>query len=189
MSLKRIASRYAKALVDLALEGNKLEDVKKDMDLFAVLLENREFELMLKSPVLAHSKKKSILKSILEGRVTELTSKFINLLVDKDRAGMLPLIVPEFLELYRDINQISVVKITSAREMEPDEIDRITAVLRKQGFVKEQVEVEADVDPTLIGGFILEFGDHLLDASVENQLFEMRRMFDQNLYRSKIIAR
>ena len=81
MSIKRVASRYAKSIIDLALETNRLEAVKKDMESLQTLLkQNRELYVFLKSPVIKFTKKQAVLSNIFKGKVDDLTLKFMTLL-------------------------------------------------------------------------------------------------------------
>ncbi len=69
MSIQKIAGRYAKSLIDLAIEQNKLEVIKEDVKLFKSVTSNREFYLVMKSPIINAGKKQSILKAIFEGKI------------------------------------------------------------------------------------------------------------------------
>jgi F-type H+-transporting ATPase subunit delta len=189
MSVRRVASRYARALVDLALEQDNLEQVKGDVDTFRGLLQNRDFELMLRSPVIANSKKKSILKQLLEGKVEDLSMKFFSLLVDKERDTIIPEILTEFMEYYREVKHISKLKVTSVQPLKAENLQDIIKHLQEKELIEEHVEVETEIDPGLIGGFILEFDDNIYDASVSNQLTELKREFEENLYRPLVVAR
>lgn len=189
MSIKRVASRYAKALVELAQEQNKLEQVKEDMETFRGLLKNRDFELMLKSPVIPNPKKKAILNQLLEDKTDNLSMQFFQILINKEREDVIPEIIPEFMELYREVMHISRLKITSAQPLSEEVVQDIIENLQKSRLIEEHVEVETAVDPELIGGFVLEFDDNLYDASVSNQLTGLKREFEENLYRSLVAAR
>ncbi len=189
MSIKRVAIRYAEALIELANEQGKLDVVKEDIDLLRALTQNREFFSMLKSPIIPHPKKKQVVNELLGGKLDDLTMKFLLLLIDKERSEVLPEIALEFIGLYRAINHISKVKIYSAEQIEKNTVNHITEKLQKANVVMENVEVEQVIDTELIGGFVLEFGDFIYDASVKNQLAEMKRDFSENLYKSKIVKR
>ena len=86
MSEYRIASRYAKSLLDLAVEKGQLEEVNKDMLMFSNLVkENRDLLLMLKSPIVTHDKKLAVLNQIFEGKVNDLTLAILRILTRKQR--------------------------------------------------------------------------------------------------------
>lgn len=190
MSVSRIASRYAKSLIDLAIETNTLEQVKDDVASFEKIVEeSRDFYVFLKSPVIQFSKKKAILEQLFSDKYQELTLKFLTLLTQKQREAYLPEIATHFMKQYRDLKQISTARITSAIELTPEMVKTIREKLEQSGVAYENVQLETEVDPKLIGGFILEFGDYVYDSSVSHKLEELRKEFRGNLYESKIIAR
>ena len=101
MSTYRIASRYAKPLLDLAVEQNVLDAVKADMVGFVSLCEtNRDFLLMLKSPIIPHLKKAEILKMIFEGKAHKLTLSVFDIIARKNRESLLEDIAKEFVRQY-----------------------------------------------------------------------------------------
>lgn len=189
MSVRRIASRYARALVDLALEQDKLEQVKEDVDTFRGLLNHRGFEMMLRSPIIPNSKKKTILEQLLAGKMDDLSMRFFRLLVEKERDTIIPEILTEFLEYYREVKHISKLKVTSVQPLKEETLQNIIRHLQDNELIEKHVEVETEIDPGLIGGFILEFDDNIYDASVSNQLTELKREFEENLYRPLVVAR
>ena len=86
MTNPRLATRYAKSLITLAIERNVLEATYKDIQfLQSVSKANREFALVLKSPIIAPDKKVAILESVTKGNISELTASFIKLLIKKGR--------------------------------------------------------------------------------------------------------
>ena len=92
MSSIRIASRYAKSLLDLATETNKVEQIKTDFALFSDALKSRDLQLLIKSPIIKPDKKLGIFKAIFDGKIDELTSSFFEIVIKKGREGLLSLI-------------------------------------------------------------------------------------------------
>lgn len=176
MSVQRVATRYAKSLIDLASDQNKLEAVLEDMTGFRDLLEkNRDFYLLTKSPIVNPGKKRSIFNAILEGKIDKLTLAFFNLVIQKGREGYLPEIADAFYEQYKALKGISVVKLRSATPLSEERLASIRKKLSDSGVAREQVQLETEVDPSLIGGFVLEYKDQLYDASVSRKLEEFKR--------------
>ncbi len=174
MSVSKLAYRYAKSLLDLAIEGNVLETVTKDVQAVKDATTNRDFYLLLKSPIVNVGKKRQIFQSLFEGRLDKLTLSFLYIILTKGREPELPQIMDEFIAQYKTLNEITDVKITSAEPLDNNVIDEITSKLTKSGAVKK-VNVKVKIDPSLIGGFILEFDDKLIDTSVAHQLKEMKK--------------
>src|SRR5688572_18044836 len=111
----RVASRYAKSLIDLSIERGELEKVFEDMQwLQSVCKSNRDVVNLLKSPVIKGDTKKKILKAIIGDNVSPITSGFINLLVTKGRESNLPEVASAFISSYKQKKNIHTVKITTA---------------------------------------------------------------------------
>ena len=181
MQNPRLASRYAKSLVDLALEKGQLEAVRADMlALQQIAKSNRDVTNLLKSPIIKPDKKQKILAAILQGKVSDITTAFINLLVIKGRESNLPEIAAEFIKQYNVLKNISKVKITTAV---PLDTAILTSIKQKvQAGTDKTVEIETAVEPELIGGFVLETDDKLFDASIQRDLKDIKKQFTENIY-------
>lgn len=182
MQNPRLASRYAKSLIDIAQEQNVLEDVLDDIELLQQICNsNHDFVLMLKSPVVKADKKTAILRMLLEGKVQPVTLGFVNLLISKGREFYLPEIVEAFTEQYKELKHIKTVNLTTAVAIDENVkkviFDKVTAAIQDG-----HVELNTLVDESLIGGFTLEVGDKLFDASVKRDLTDIRNQFTKNLY-------
>lgn len=182
MQNPRLANRYAKSLLDLAVEKNQLSTVCADMKyLSAICKSSREFVNLLKSPIIKADKKASIINAVTENKVSEITSKFNALLVNKNRESDLPEITEAFIEQYNALNGIHRVKLTTATTISDDVKNNIeTKIKTAHGF--ETVELETVVNENLIGGFVLEFNNNLVDASIARDLREIKKQFEKNIY-------
>lgn len=181
MSEHRIASRYAKSLLGLADEKGMLEDVNKDMLMFSELAsENRDFVLMLKSPVVAHTKKLAVLNIVFKGKVNDLTLAIFEILARKQREAYLPAIAEEFHHQYNVRKGIEEATVTTTFKLD--------AALRKEfeGIVAKisgkKVELTEKIDRDLIGGFVLKIGDRQIDDSLSSKLSALKLKFSQNPY-------
>lgn len=188
MSVKRIASRYAKALMDLAFEQNKLEEIHKDVKAFKEAAQNRDFYLLIKSPIVPKPKKTAVLHALFGKAFDKVTLAFLDILVRKGREAYLPEIAGEFFELYRAHKKITALKITSASPLSEELVKALISKLQAHGAVKENVELETKIDPTLIGGFVVETEGKIIDTSVQQSLKQLRHEFKDNLYISQIVA-
>ena len=187
MSVNRIASRYAKSLIDLAVEQNNLEKIHGDVEhLRRMIHSSKDFNNFLRSPVIQYSRKKKALEALLKDRFEDLTFKFVDLLASKKREAYLPEIAEEFIIQYRTLNKISQAKIITAGEITPELEAQIQAKLQDATIGYANVEVVTKVDPSLIGGFIIEFEGHVYDVSVRYELAQMRKEFRGNLFESAI---
>ena len=177
----RLASRYAKSLIDLSSEKGQLEAVQADMLFLQQLSKsNPDVVNVLKSPIIKPEKKQQILAAILDSRVSALTSAFVKLLVAKGREGNLPEIAVEYLRQYNVLKGISKVKITTAVPVDAKVLDVIKQ--KAEAGSDKKIELETAVNADLIGGFVLETEDKLFDASVLRDLNDIKKQFAGNIY-------
>ncbi len=186
MSVTRIASRYAKSLIDLAEEQGKLDRIKKDIDYFNAAVETRELYLLIKSPIVNSSKKKSIIDAIFGEHFDKLTLSFFHILLRKGREIYLPDIASSFISKYKEINEITTVKLTTAKPLSQENIQAIQSKLELSETTLKNIELDTQVDPEIIGGFIIEYEDRLYDASVQHQLETLKKEFADNKYITKL---
>jgi F-type H+-transporting ATPase subunit delta len=182
----RLASRYAKSLVDLALEKGELEKIFADMQwLQQVIKGSRDFANLLRSPIVKADKKEKIVEAIIGSRVMNITSLFVNLLISKGRETYLPEIITSFISQYKEHKNIYPVKLTTAapinESLKKTFIDQI-----KKTSDMQNIELETSVNEDLIGGFVLEAGDKLIDASIAYDLRQIARQFENNDFVYKI---
>jgi len=176
----RLASRYAKSLVDLALEKGELEKIFADMQwLQQVIRESREFANLLRSPIIKGDKKEKIVEAIIGSRVTNITSLFIRLLIAKGRENNLAEIITSFISQYKEHKNIYPVKLTTATPINENLKKAIIDQIKKTSDM-QNIELEAVVNEDLIGGFVLEAGDKLVDASIAYDLKQIARQFENN---------
>ena len=186
MQNPRLASRYAKSLLDLAIEKNCLEDTLKDIQLLdSVCRLSSEFESMLRSPVNRGDKKLAVINAVVSDRLHELTKKFIALLGVKGRESNMPEIVTAFIEQYNALKNIRTVNLTTATAM--DEKMKNAMLTRIAGFMPgDTVDLKTKVDDRLIGGFVLEIEGKLFDASVRKKLNDIKANIVDYSYVSKM---
>jgi F-type H+-transporting ATPase subunit delta len=182
MSHSRVASRYVKSLLSLAEEQKVLDQVHADMQLLdGVCKSNRDFTLMLKSPIIKHDKKRDILEAIFKNRVHKLSMAIIDILTKKNREPLLPAIAAEFHQAYNVYKGIQKATVTTTVAMDNTTRAEIEAIVKKLSD-KTQVEVEQKVDSSLIGGFVLNVGDKQIDASIKTKLKALHVKFSENPY-------
>lgn len=186
MSAQRIATRYAKSLIDLASEQGKLERVLEDVESFNTICQNRDFELMLKSPIINADKKEKIFDQLFKGKYDEMTMAFLKILLKKGREPLLVDIAKAFVAQFKVKKHISSVKVTTAAALSADAIASIKKKLTASSATDDNVELETAVNPDIIGGFVVEFEDKLYDASVAHKLSLLKKEFKDNLYISQI---
>jgi len=181
MSGIRIASRYAKSLLDLCIERNEINAAKADMVmLHGIMEESRDLRMMLSSPVVKADKKVDILHKLFDGKLSAITMGFITLLTRKGRESYLPEIVTSFLNQLRKHQGITVAEVTSAVAL--DESSRAKMLESATKLAGGQVELLEKVDASLIGGFVLKVGDKKIDSAIANRIKALKREFAENPY-------
>lgn len=181
MSEVRVASRYAKSLIDLSIEQNALEEVKKDMDLFIVILkENSQLQAILRNPIVSQDKKKNILHDLFATKVHKATLGFFDIMIAKGRGKVLYGAAQEFINQYNINKNILTAYVVSATVLTSDAEKQICAVVEKA--TGKHVTLNVKTDSTLIGGFTLTVGDKQFDASILKRLKVLRQNLNTNMY-------
>jgi F-type H+-transporting ATPase subunit delta len=180
MQNPRLAGRYAKSLIGLAIERNELDRVYNDMlYLQSVLKQSRDFLVILRSPIITPDKKQTILRAVTEGKVSEIVAGFNRLLIQKGREGFLPEIITAYIDQYKVLKNIFVVKLITAtpasEELKQMIVDKVKATTSLQN-----IELKTEVKEELIGGFVLQMGDTLVDASISYDLHAIKQQFLNN---------
>ncbi|HSZ26148.1 MAG TPA: ATP synthase F1 subunit delta [Cytophagaceae bacterium] len=184
MQESRVASRYAKSLLLLAQEQNVLDYVLHDMVLFAkVCEENHAFVNTLRSPIIMHSKKLTILKKLFEGKVNPLTIALFEIISRKNREEYLFDTAKSFQVQYRESRNILSGEVTTTFPI-TDELRKQLKDIASSSFGKE-VEITEKINKEIIGGFILKVGDTQIDESVKNKLQRLKNKFKDNSYVAK----
>lgn len=174
MTIDRVSARYALSLYDLAVERNEVQQVLEDFRTLDKAFDNsRELVLFLQNPIISGLKKLATLRMIFHGKVEDDTYKLIELLAHKGREGLLPGIVTEYLALYRRRNHIQQVRVTSAATLSATQVENIKAALAK--VLNSTIELTTEVNPELIGGFKVDFGNTLFDGSVAYALRKVEK--------------
>lgn len=175
----KVASRYAKSLLSIAIEQNALEELYKDMvSINKICSDNHDLSMLLKSPIVKGDKKEAILNEILTG-IHQVSSAFVSIIISKKREGILEDIAASFMELYKKHKNIKTVSVTSAIKLSKEQKDKIVALANKDNSTIELVEV---VNPEILGGLILRVGDTQIDESIKRKLSNLEMEFDDNPY-------
>lgn len=167
------ASRYSKALLELAIEQGKVDSVSGDMKFFQEVSEgSRDFDLLIHSPVVRSDKKVEIFSKVFE-QFEELTMSFIKLLTNKRREGLLPEIASTFELQVKAYKGIVPVTLTTAQPL--DEATKELIMNKVAPMIDGKPEVTEVIDENIMGGFVVRMGDTQIDASVESQLNNLKQ--------------
>ena len=181
MKQSRVATRYAKALLQLSIEQGVLIKSYNDM----LLLENacsasRDLLLLLRSPIVKTEHKLKIFQLIFEKKISTLGMDFVNIIIRKKRESILDQVAKRFISLYKKYNNIETAQITTAVPISEDLKTNLINYLKAQ--THNAVELKEVVDEKLIGGAIITMDDKQLDLSISTEISELRQTFNKNLY-------
>jgi F-type H+-transporting ATPase subunit delta len=177
----RAAVRYAKSLIELSIELNKLEVVKLDMDLIRTTCsDSKELVLLLNSPVVKTDKKLSVLNAVFGSQISQITTSFIKLLTEKGRESLLDEISNAFEDLYLSHANILRATIKSVDGVNEAFKEKVAGLIKSA--YKKDIEIIEEKDKSLIGGFVLTVGDKQIDASISRKLAELEKEFNINTY-------
>lgn len=169
----KAASRYAKALLELAIENNQVDAVLNDMEYLSVIAkEHRDFQLLVQSPIINSEKKIKIFDELF-GQFQQISRMFIELITKKGREIFLLEIADSFKTQVNKYKGITPVTITSAVPLNEETKSKILS--KVQEITAGTLEITEKIDPTLIGGFIVRTDDKQIDASVASQLDNLKQ--------------
>ncbi len=175
MTESRAAVRYAKATLELAIESKTTSSIETDMRfILDTLEENPDLQDVLSSPVIKGDQKKEVLLNVFEQSET-LTKNLISLLVDNKRISHLAEVANKYIFLNDLVKGEKVAEITTAIPLTAELEDEILARVKK--ITGTKVALENKIDEEIIGGFILRIGDMQFNASIADQLSNLKREF------------
>jgi F-type H+-transporting ATPase subunit delta len=170
VSISAISRRYAKALVAIGSDQDKVEAYGEELSqVGAVFAAEHGLRLLMDSPTVSLEKKAAILRELLgQMRVSSGVQNFLGLLLSKDRLRFLPQIEADYRRFADERSGILRARITSAMELSAAQREAIKA--RLEAATKMRVALRVEVDPALIGGVQAEIGGRVFDGSLKAQL-------------------
>jgi F-type H+-transporting ATPase subunit delta len=173
--MSRAAIRYAKAMLEFATDADKAEVVNSDMKTIADTINgNKELSNFLFNPTIKQEVKQAALLEVFADAQAE-SKKLFQLLLDNKRFEILQNIATEYNNLYDESKGLDTAIVTTAFAITPELEQLVKAKIAT--FSSKTITIENQVDPTIIGGFILRIGDMQYNASVANKLQELKREF------------
>lgn len=177
MSVFKVASRYAKSLLDLVNEQGNLDQNKADVEyIAAVIRSSTELQAVLSNPIIKIDKKQQILRALFNDKVSAEVLSFLDIMVRKGRGSILYATTLEFVREYNELKGIVNAEVTSATALSQTNLEALQAKIAEQ--INAQVILTNKVDETLIGGFVVTVGDRQVDASIAGKLNKLERHFN-----------
>jgi len=170
-----VAKRYARALYDLGKEEGLQGQFLADLEAIASIMDGSdEFRSIMESPLYDILLKRRILGELVTKiKVNKYTENFLGILLDKDRFVYLQSILDSYRIIVDEASGRVRATVTSAAELDKDQIERISSTLKK--IVKKEVDLDVSIDPTLIGGVIAEVEGMIYDGSVKTQINRLKQ--------------
>jgi F-type H+-transporting ATPase subunit delta len=170
----KIANRYAQALIQQAIADNKLAAVAKDIQsLNDTCNSSRDLRNVLSNPIISPAQKLNALKAIFKG-FDQLTLNLIELVCSRNRENILADIAAAFLSAYRKHQGIEKVNVESAVETDEKTLQSIKKFVMEKTGAKD-IELHTSINPSVIGGLVIKFGDNLLDSSIAAKLRNLKK--------------
>jgi F-type H+-transporting ATPase subunit delta len=171
--LSRVAIRYSKALFELARDKNLVTEVQSDLAFIQeTCLANPDFHDLLNNPLIEEYIKANVLKEMFAAEVQQLTFRFLELLSKKRRTGFLLEMIDRFLTRVQEYQGILAGTLIASTKLTSTQVDEIRK--KVEVLTGKKVLLSEQIDPSLIGGFIVKIKDTVVDLSIKTQLEKLR---------------
>ena len=163
---------YAEAIFEIAEQDNSVDSWIKDLALISTSFQDSLIQALIDTPDISQREKAEKFFSIFEGEVSAKTINFLKTLGQANRLKILDNIILNFLELVsKKRNQKNVV-VSSAFELESDQLEKIKLAMQKR--LGADIIITSAVDKTLIGGMKISYEDQVIDLSLKNKLESLK---------------
>ena len=168
--LNTITTPYAEAFLQVAESRNEVDEVIiQAKSILQLWNDSPEFRDAMSSPVLEVNQKKSALEKLFAKEVSPSFLNLLKLLADRQRIGLLNSVLERLLEIYREQKNIALATITSASALSEDQQSELLKKVQSIAGT-DNLEIDLKVDSELIGGFVVNVGSKVIDASIAGQV-------------------
>ena len=172
MARRAYSKRYAQAVFEIALESGELERWQSDLEEIVRVLSDKDLRAFLESPKVNFAEKSKLLSGQMP-RINPLSLNLVHLLIVRGRLDMMGEIADEFQRLLNSHKGIEIAEVTTAVTLDKEDERKLARHLGS--IVGRKIEIRAEVDSGIIGGFIARIGDRLLDGSTRNRLATLKK--------------
>ncbi|MEX0993891.1 MAG: ATP synthase F1 subunit delta [Balneolaceae bacterium] len=174
----KVARRYAKAFLQIAIEQDIVEETLNDVLTIKKTIDtSRDLMLFLKSPVIKSGDKRKALEEIFSDQIQPITQQFITLLIRKGRENLLHEIMSGFVKGYKDYAGIIDVNVFTAMELPEDQKQKLSDVLERA--TQKQINFTYHLDEKLIGGLAVRMEDTVIDGTVKHKIDRLRNLLTE----------
>ena len=171
--MEEIAQVYARSLFEVAKEHDELDEIHDQLGDFADAVDkSRELQVFFFSPYFSSEEKKDGIDKVVEG-ANERFLNFLKLVAERHRVPAIFRIRREFDALWREENKLLAVRVSSATPLDEELGQNIGR--RSEEPTGQRIDLDANVDPDVIGGLVLRVGNMVMDASVRGRLERLRK--------------
>ena len=169
-----IPHRYAKALYKFAMEHGSADAVYEEMKVVISSFQNNpRLSKVLANPFVGNSEKYDLLKAAAGSKVENDYLGFVKLILDKRREEYALQMALAYRDIYRKANKISQVRIVTAVSLPDAEMDKLRKMV-SDSFKDTKLEFSEHINPDIIGGFVIDVDDSRMDASISNEIEQLR---------------
>ena len=174
MDIGIVSSRYAKALLKFAEAHRQTAEVYEAMKVLKEsYIKVPRLRVALGDPLLPADKQYHLLYVACGQSGSKCVQEFLRLVIKNRRVSLMPFVANSFIEAYREQKNVIQCKLTVPGKLNEKTIERLKAVVEKKTSMS--VDFALQIDPSIIGGFIIEYNSQCLDASVAGRLRELRK--------------
>jgi F-type H+-transporting ATPase subunit delta len=178
MTNRAVATRYARALLDVSQQDTDPQRVEREVSIFAELMaSNANLGNSLINPCIPPDRKRALMTQVVArmGDVLPITRRLLMLLADRDRLSLLEDILSAYREALMALRGVVRAQVTTSSELPQARVEAITKTL--EDATGKKVQVETGVDPAILGGMVTRIGSTIYDGSVAGHLGRLRRRF------------
>ena len=178
MIKRSVVTGYAQALYDLAKKEGVVEQVEQELEsIDSLLKECLDLRKLMYHPGLPPKDKKRLAGEVFVKEGMPLVKKFLFVVIDKRRERLLDSILDSYKSVVRNVKGIVLAELQSAKELTEENVSALKTKLEK--VTGKRVEIKTSVNAKILGGVIIRFGDKLIDGSVRNRLYKLKRKLMQ----------
>ena len=170
MNKDNLVQNYAIALFNNAKSDNIQDKILEEVtNVNHIIEDNFEIKEFVSSPIVNKVDKIELISSLVENiKISKVTQNFLLLLIKNSRTTILSDIVEEYNKLLYESNNIKIVQVISASELQPVEQEWVKSNMEKE--LKQETKINFEIDPTIIGGIIVKYDSMLEDYSIKGSL-------------------
>ena len=171
---RRISNRYIKALLDVAAEQGRIEEVERELqDIDRLLRDNADLMNLLLHPKISRLRKKKVIDDIFGNRVSPAVKNFLDFLIEKKREQILTVVLEEYTMQADKLRGMVKAQVRSAFDLPERQMKTLKAALEKK--LDRRVEFQLEVDKTILGGLQVFIGNDVLDGSIQGRLASLQK--------------